>query len=265
MNKTETNHDIDIMQIIGMLMKRWYLLLISAILFAAMAFGYTKLFVSPTYEASATLLINGGSSLSTTYQDIVMGKQISSDYPHILRANLTLEAVADKLNSSDFSENEGVPYREYSAGVLSGMISSETLDDSRIFRITVRSSDPGEAALVANTAIEVFPKRVQELIKGSNVGVVDYAITPVAPTAPNVGRNTAVGFIGGLVLSMALIIVFGLNNDTIESESWVIQTFKDEIPLLTIVPDRYEKHDGKYDKYGKYSRYRSKYYYRKEK
>ena len=50
-------------------------------------------------------IINGGSSLSTTYQEILAGQYQSKDYPYILNANLTLDMVAQKLNEYDFDEN----------------------------------------------------------------------------------------------------------------------------------------------------------------
>ena len=111
MNDVRKTYDIKFTQIIGMLLKRWWLITVAAVLCTVFAFGYTHFFVTPMYRAEATLIINGGSSLSTTYQEILAGQYQSKDYPYILNANLTLDMVAQKLNEYDFEENGGKPYR----------------------------------------------------------------------------------------------------------------------------------------------------------
>ncbi len=237
MNDNKTNYEIDALQIIAMLLKRWWAVVLAALLCAGLAFGYTELYTTPQYKASAVLLINGGNSITTTYQEIMAGKQQSTDYPYILKAALTLDEAAEKLNSYDFAENDGVPYRTYDSNVLQAMISSEAIEDSRIFIITVTSSDPDEARIVANTIVEVFPERVESLVRGGSVGVVDLARTPAAASSAGRGRTVFLGFCLGLILGVAYAIVMGLTSDVIDSEDWIISRFKDDIPLLATIPD----------------------------
>jgi len=258
MNENKTNYEIDALQIISMLLKRWWAVVLAALLCAGIAFGYTKLYTTPTYEASAVLLINGGNSITTTYQEIMAGKQQSKDYPYILEAALTLDEAAEKLNSYDFSENNGVPYRTYDANVLNSMISSEAVEDSRIFIVKVTSTDPNEARIVANTIVEVFPEKVESLIRGGSVGVVDLARTPTAATSAGYSRNVVLGFCVGLILGVAYAIIMGLTSDVIESEDWLISRFKDDIPLLATIPDSNSKsgkayYKNDYRKYGYYT------------
>ena len=42
------------------------------------------------------------------------------------------------------------------------------------------------------------------------------------------------------------------NTDTINSEEWLVTTYGDEIPLLSVVPDVNAKSDRRYYKYGGY-------------
>ncbi len=255
MNENNNNYEIDVLQIIGMVLKRWWIVAIAAVLCALTAFGYSKLMVTPIYEANATLLINSGTSVSTTYQEILSGQYQSRDYPYILKAGLTLEGIAEKLNSYDFSENDGVPYRTYTAGVLSSMISSVSVDDSRIFIINVNSPNPDEARIVANAVVEVFPQKIEELIRGGSVGIVDLAQTPTSPVSPNYSSSTFLGLMVGFIIGVVITLAIGFINDTIESENWIMTTFKDDIPLLTVIPDT----SSSSYRYDKYSRYRYKY------
>jgi capsular polysaccharide biosynthesis protein len=250
MNENKNNYQIDAVQVLSLLLKRWWLIVIAAVVCAASMFGYTKLFVRPTYSANATLIIDGGAAFN--YTQILAGQYQSADYPYILKANVTLERVADKLNASSFEKNGGKPYREYTARNLSGMISGETVEGSRIFVITVVSENPEEAALIANTIVDVLPDRVEEIIKGEDlVNVVDYATVPLAPSSPNQVANTAIGFALGAIIGIIASLVLGFSNDTLDSENWLITTFKDDIPLLTVVPDSSSR-SYRRDKYGRY-------------
>ena len=251
MNENKNNYQIDAVQILTMMLKRWWIIVVAAVVCAAGAFGYTQLFITPTYSASATLIIDGGAAFN--YTQILAGQYQSADYPYILNANVTLDRVADKLNESSFEKNGGVPYREYSASVLAPMISGESVEGSRIFVIKVKSANPDEAVLIANTIVDVFPGRVEEIIKGEDiVNVVDYATTPTRPSSPNLTSNLLVGFAGGAILGILIAVILGFSTDTLEGEAWLIQTFKDDIPLLTVVPDASSRNATRTDRYGRY-------------
>lgn len=239
MNENKESREIDAMQIIGMLLKSWWIIVLAVVICVGLAIGYTEFFAVPTYNSSATLLLNGGgegTSVSSVAQQILAGQYQSKDYPYILKANDTMSEIADDLN--EYIQSSGIqPYRQgkYTAGAVSGMISSESVDDSRIFRITVTGTNPEETRLVAEMAAKVFIERVQLLAK-VNVGVVDNPMTPANSSSPGLSRNAILGFALGLILGAAVAIAIGFANDTIESEEWLINKYKDRIPLLSAVP-----------------------------
>lgn len=251
MNENKGNYEIDAMHIIGLLLKRWWVILLFVLVFSVAAFGYTSLFVTPTYRSSATLLINGdGSSISSAYQQILAGQYQSKDYPHILKANDTLTESAKRLNEYDFPTNGGKPYRTYTASVLKGMITSEAVEESRIFCINVVSTDPEEARIVADMVAKVFIERA-EVLTSSDIGVVDNPVASASAISRGYGRNVLIGFAIGLILGFAYAIIVGMTSDSIESEEWLLQSFKDDIPLLSTVPDANSDNKGYYRyKYG---------------
>ncbi len=234
-------YEIDALQIVKMLLKRWWVIAISALLCAVAIFGYTKATTVDTYRSTATLLINGDSSISSAYQQILAGQYQSKDYPYILKANDTLKDAAAVLDGYDFADNGGEPYRKYTAGVLAGMVSYEVIEESRIFRITVTSVNPEEARIVAEAVSRVFIERA-EYITSADVAIVDSPIVPGAAVSAGYGRKTVFGFLIGLVLGAAAVVVVGLSNDTLESDEWLRVQFKDEVPVLATVPDAYSEH-----------------------
>lgn len=258
MNENKENREIDAMQIVSMLLKSWWIIVIAVVLCVGLAIGYTEFLTVPKYRSSTTLLLNGGGEGTTVQhitQQILAGQYQSKDYPYILKANDTMVEIADKLN--DYIEDSGIkPYRDgkYTARTISGMISSDSVDDSRIFRVVVTGTDPEEARLVAKIAAEVFIERVQLLAK-VDVGVVDNPVASTTPISPGLSRNAIIGFVAGLVIGALIAILLGLSNDTIESEDWLINKYKDRIPLLSAVPDASAGMKSSYYRYKyKYSR-----------
>ncbi|MGN1095784.1 MAG: hypothetical protein ACI4QR_05300, partial [Eubacteriales bacterium] len=54
----------------------------------------------------------------------------------------------------------------------------------------------------------------------------------------------------------AIVIVDVFVNDRIQSDDWLRGSFKDDVPVLTVIPDMTAKHGGKYGYgYGKYGKY----------
>ena len=239
-NEKKELYEVDALQIVKMLLKRWWVVAISAVVVAVAVLGHTQHTTVPTYNSTATLLINGDSSVGSVYQQILVGQYQSNDYPYILKANDTLKEAAELLNDYDFEENGGVPYRTYTAGILSGMVSSEVVEDSRIFRIIVTSIDPEEAQIVADTVSKVFIERA-EYITSADVAIVDSPVVPGGAISAGYGRKTTLGFLIGLVLGAVLVIVTGLMNDTFDSDEWLLTQFKDDIPVLATVPDAYSE------------------------
>ncbi len=256
MKEKKDNYEIDALHIIGLLLKRWWVILLFVLAFSLIAFGYTELLVTPRYQSTATLLINGESSISSAYQQILAGQYQSKDYPYILNSNDTLTKAANQLNEYSFPENGGEPYRKYNANVLRGMIKSEAVEDSRIFTITATSDDSNEAMLVAKVVAAQFKTDAIAFTK-SEIGIIDNPTVPTNPVSKGYGRNILIGFALGLILGFAYAIIVGMVNDGIESEDWLLETFEDDIPLLAVVPDA--NGDGRGDKYS--YNYRNRYAY----
>ena len=247
MNENKGNYEIDALQIVSMLLKKWWVIALAAILGAWLAFGYTEFFVTPTYKSTATLLINGESSISSAYQQILAGQYQSKDYPYILKANDTLSEVAEELNSQYSGTDAAAP--QYTAGKIAGMISSEAVEESRIFRITVTGTNPEEAKNIAAAVTKVFISRAED-ITNAEVEVVDNPVIPRSPSSSGLSRNLLLGFAIGLIIGVAYAIIAGMINDTLDSEEWLLQKYKDKIPLIAVVPDSNYDHKSSYYKYG---------------
>lgn len=78
-------------------------------------------------------------------------------------------------------EEENLPY-DYET--LSDMIEAGAVNSTEVFEIQVTSADPEEAERIANCVAEILPDRIAEIVEGSSVKIVDYAIVPSQKSSP---------------------------------------------------------------------------------
>ena len=242
--------EIDLLQLFKALWNRAPIIIIVALIFAGMAFGGTFMFISPKYEASTMIYVNnssislGSTSVSITSGELSAAQTLVSTYITILKSRTTLEEVIDE---------SGV---QYSVEDLGKMIDASAVSGTGIFKVTVKSGSPTEAELIANTIAKVLPDRISDIVDGSSVRVVDYAIVPAHRSSPSYLKNTAIGAILGVLLVAGIIIIRELANaqeDVLISSADVLSQLYPEIPVLAVIPDmRYSSKKGYYSNYASY-------------
>ena len=241
MNENTESREIDLLQMASALVKKWWVIAVATVLAGIIAFGYTRLGITPKYEATAMFYVNNSSiSGKLSLADLNAAEKSVKSYCTILETRLSLEEV---IREGNFN---------YTYEQLKKMIGSQAVDGTEIFSVTVTSSDPQEACDIANTIASVLPQKVADVIDGTKVKVVDYAVVPQTKSSPSIPKNTVLGMLVGFVLSAGVIILLEIFNDTINSEEWLVTTYGDEIPLLSVVPDVNDKSDRRYYKYGGY-------------
>ena len=128
------------------------------------------------------------------------------------------------------------------------------LPQEKAYEIVVTNPDNQKAELIANTIADVFPKKIASIVEGSSVRIVDYAIVPAYPVSPSVTKYTAIGLLFGGMLSVGIIVLMELMNESIRSEDYLLQTY--DLPILAVVPamgatsrsrgiSEYQKQNGK--------------------
>ncbi len=222
----ESESVIDLVQMLNALWKRLWIIVIVTVVGGALAFLLTFFFIEPKYQSSAMMYVNNSDlnvgSTSINLSDLTAAQGLISTYSVILNSRGTLELVIAQ---------SGV---DYSYEELKKMITCVAVNDTEVFEITVTSTDPEEAELIANTIVRVLPNRIDAIIKGSAVEIVDYAIVPQNSVSPSYKKNTLIGCLLAAVLCCAVIIVRELLDTVIHSEDYLLKTYP-EVPLLAVV------------------------------
>ena len=227
--KREDVIEIDLVKLGAAVLHRIWAVILAAVICATVAFGLTYIFVEPTYVASTLLYVNnntisvGSTSFSISSGSLTAAQELVNTYIVILKARTSLNEIIETAGLTRSAES------------LKHMISAQPVNSTEIFEISVTSTDPQEAELIANTIAKVLPKKIAEIVDGSSVRIVDYAIVPSSRSGPSYSRRAMIGFLIGLVLSVAVIVIRVLFDNFIREEQYITQTY--DYPILASIPD----------------------------
>ena len=85
--------EIDLMELFHVLLKNVWVLIICLVLGAAVAFGGTKLFITPQYEATSMIYILSKSTSISSYLDVQLGQQLTVDFETLATTRTVVETV----------------------------------------------------------------------------------------------------------------------------------------------------------------------------
>ena len=231
--------EIDLLKLFRALWKKIWVIALAAIIGGGAMFAYTKLLVTPLYKSSAMMYVNNSDfsvgSTKVSLSDLNAAQSLVDTYAVILKSRGTLEKVIDEAQ---------LPYTYEE---LNEMVETGAVNNTEIFSITATSADPEEATKIANTIVDVLPDRISEIMDGSDVRTVDFAVVPSVKSSPSTTKNMMLGIIAGFVLACAVIIVIELMDTKIHSEDYLLTEYPD-IPLLAVIPDMNKK-PGKHNYY----------------
>ena len=237
--KTQQEYEIDLLDLARAMWSHIVAIVLAAVVCAGLAFGYTKLLITPTYKANALLYVNSsdisvaGSKLSISASDLTAAKSLVDTY------------IVIRTTLNDVIEQSGV---SYSYDQLKKMISASSVNSTEIFSVEVTSTSPQEAELLANTIARVLPEKIASVVDGSSVRIVDTAVVPSKKAAPSTGKNTMLGFLLGAVLACGAVVVLYLMDDKIHSADYLLSAY--DIPMLAVIPDLTQDGDDGYYGYG---------------
>lgn len=193
--------------------RRWlWLILVLGLSFGAA--GYFAGMTGPTlYESTVTVLVTPPRTAdrqSPNYQDMVTNERRAITYSLLLTKRAVMEGIIEKLGL------------ELDPGVLAGRIQAEFLRDTELINVTVRDTDPDQAALIANTIVSVFNAQEADLLANPYAATLPslHAVEParrgslVPSDAP---RNAILGFVVGMLAAVAFGIIWQHFDDRVRT------------------------------------------------
>lgn len=223
MNNKETNTiEIDVFALLRTLWRKKFLVLLTALLSAGVGFAYSAFLATPQYDSTTRLYVvnqNTQANVGITNQDLQAGSYLVKDYKEIILSQDVLRNVTETLGFN---------------GDIKSKITVNIPVDTRILSITVRDSDPNQAASIANALREEAAKKIIDVTKVSDVTTLEEALPAEQPSTPRTKRNIALGFIAGAGVAIALVLILEILDDRVKRPQDIEEVLG--MPLLGIVP-----------------------------
>ncbi|CYU66333.1 TPA: capsular biosynthesis protein CpsC [Streptococcus suis] len=224
MNNQEMNTiEIDILFLLKTIWRRKIVILLMALLSAGLAFAYSSFLVTPQYDSTTRIYVVGQhaeAGVGVTNQDLQAGTYLVKDYKEIILSQDVLSQVVSELNLEDN---------------LKEKVSVSIPVDTRIVSITVRDSNPNEAARIANSLRSFAAQKIIEVTKVSDVTTLEEAVPAEAPSTPNTKRNILLGLLAGSILATGLVLVMEILDDRVKRPQDIEEVMG--LTLLGVVPD----------------------------
>ena len=90
--------------------------------------------------------------------------------------------------------------------------------DTHILQIGATTEDPKLSKKISNAMADAVAENISSVMATDKPSIAERAVTPKAPSSPNLIKNTAMGALLGAVLAMGVIILLYLMDDTIKTE-----------------------------------------------
>ena len=205
-NRTEI--EISAKDLLSILVKRLWIIIICAILCGIVTYIYNKNSVTPIYRSEIMFCIapvgqldsdyTEYAKLQLEYQSMLYAKQIINTYIQIFKTNTFKTKLAE-----DYYENYGKH--------INGSVSASEIVDTELFKISVLSTSKDDAYEIAKQIEKTAPEIIVEIKDTDSIRIVDKALKPEFPINNNTNRNTLIGIMFGAMLAYGvsfLIFVF---------------------------------------------------------
>lgn len=219
--------EISFGEIINILKKRVVGIAIVGLIGTAIMFGYTNLFLTTQYTATAKLYVYNGTA-SKNYlssADLTAAQSLVNSYIVVMKSDTLLDEVSSRLQAD---------YEGLTATQIRSMLSAASINQTEAFKVSITSDNPRMSMDVVNTLVDCLPDEFKRVVKVGAIEIIDKAKLPTEPEWP-LKRNMMLGALAGIILSSALFVLLAIWDRTVYDKSALTDNF--DIPIIGAIPD----------------------------
>lgn len=215
---------IDFGKIFGMLLNHIQYIILCFLVGALLFSAYAYFMVHPTYQSTAKLYaVTASEDAVVNIADLNIGQALTKDYEELIFSYPVMEEVIDKLHLNMTSNQ------------LSGMISIENPEDTRVLRITTTAGDAKTAQKITNTLLESLRTYLPRAMSTSKPNIVQRGKLEENKVGPNYLKYLLLGGVIFAGLYCIILIIRFLLDDTLKTAEDIENEFG--FAPLTVIPE----------------------------
>lgn len=146
-------------------LKRWYLIVVAALLAGMIAYTASDLLYTPVYSTTTTFVVSVQGSSTTVYQNLSATSNLATVFSEVLNSSLLRSAILEKLGMTSFD----------------GTITASAVEETNLLTMNVTASDPRTAFLVTQAVIENHQLVSYQVLGDTILEVLQAPKVPVSP------------------------------------------------------------------------------------
>jgi len=222
------NESLDIRKIVKIILEKWFVFVISAILCSLFAVFIVNYVIDEEYEGATSIYVYSEDSSdgdNVAYSNMLIGEKMVKDYRVIAKSNRVLDKVRAKIPDIAINPSK---------------ISIEAITDTRILRLSVKNKDPYYAAVIANEVTSALVVEAMDITNIKNISIIDEAKIPDNPVKVPKALYVIIAFFLGVLLGIGIILLIELFDRKIKSPDDIRSRFG--LPVLALIPQYDDKH-----------------------
>lgn len=214
--------EINLKEVYSYFKSRLLWMLLAIVVIVIIGNVYTILTRVPMYQSNTTIVLVGESKKGYSQTDSQLNQNLIGTYSEIITSRKVLQQVIDNLKL------------KMTVDELSQNITTSSVEDTEIIRITVNNEKKKTAAEIANEVADVFSDEIQDIYNLENVAIIDKAEVAKEPYNINYVKDNVIYLMIGVVLSFGVVFVMYYFDTTIKSSEIVEE--KLGLTVIGIVP-----------------------------
>ncbi|MBO0446609.1 hypothetical protein IGJ55_002605 [Enterococcus sp. AZ170] len=218
---------ISLQELIGVLKKRIGLIIVSMFLGLGAAGILTYFVITPKYSSQAQLIVRLPQNETTNVNDINGNLQMINTYKDLIKSDTVMTEVQQRMKTEHDND--------LTVEALGESISVNQSQNSQMFSIVSKVTDPLVAQNIANQTALVFQEQAKDMLNVDKITIISAATANVNQVSPNDKINLMIGLALGIMFGIVVAFILELFDKTIKDDSFV----EDELgfTILGVVPN----------------------------
>lgn len=195
-----------LLELFKLLRKHLALVVALPVVLAIATAGFSWGLMQNQYTATVSVYVltskDDANSNTTAYNDLTASQLMANDIATLAKSETVQKRTAESLGMTSLSGYK---------------ISVEAGTTTRVISISVTAGKPDASAIVANEIATVLSATAQDVMGVESVNVVDTAQVPTSPSGPPRTMYTAVAFLAGIFLAVAIVVLLDMLNTRVRN------------------------------------------------
>lgn len=162
---------------------------------------------------------DASSNSNSAYTDLTASQLMANDIATLAKSDTVQKRTAEALSMASLDGYK---------------VSVESSTTTRVIDISVTAGKAEAASIVANQMASVLSTTAQDVMGVESVNVVDEAKVPSEPSGPPRTMYTAVAFLAGIFLAIAIVVVLDMVNTRVRNPEEAEELL--QLPVIGRIP-----------------------------